>query len=383
MRAPRLSDARGSTLVMNLIAVAVFSMLAVVVYRITRFQVAEAVYHMRLAQAHGIAEAGLEDALHKLYASPGWRAGFKNKPFAGGNYTVTVSTGDSPRIYSTGYSRPIVFLGPAVKTMAAKVKIRWSNEASCAIQAASRLSIDGLVNAYDSAVNPDPLLFGFGANVCSNGTLEALAGVIRGNATYFAGFPPPVDLVEGEIVHSTYTTALATHDGSAFAGSNNNLTGLAPPSVYNGVTKDVYVPLAQTATLLPGVYYFNKLVVDGTLVADTASGAVTIYLTGDLNAAASVATGGIVNTSGIPSLLSIVGQGKQNIYLKSPIPLRAHVETRGGQLHINQIVYGQAAANVVILTGAVFHLDEQLGGKGAPSSVGWEAGTWSASYTRQ
>lgn len=383
MKALGPAGSKGSTLVMNLIALAVFSMLAAVVYRITRFQVAEAVYHMRLAQAHGIAEAGLEDALHELYADPGWRAGFKNKPFAGGSYTVTISTEDPPWVRSTGYSRPIVFLGPAVKTVAVKVKIRWSNQASCAIQAASRLSIDGVVSAYDSAVNPNPLLFGFGAHVCSNGTLEALAGIIRGNATYFSGSPPNLDLVEGQIIHSTYTTPLASHDGSAFADANDNLTGLAPASVYTGVTKDVYVPLAQTATLRPGVYYFNKLVVDGTLVADTVSGPVTIYLTGDLNGAASAVTGGIENTSRIPSLLSIFGQGKQNIYLKSAIPLRARVETPGGQLHISQIVYGKAAADVVVLTGAAFRFDKQLGGEGSPSSVGWEAGTWSASYARQ
>lgn len=383
MRALRLADSRGATLVMNLIAVAVFSMLAVVVYRITRFQVIEAVYHMRLAQAHGIAEAGLEDALHELYVHPGWRAGFKNKPFSGGTYTVTVSTEDSPWVHSTGYSQPIIFLGPAVKTVSAKVKIVRSNEASCAIRAANHLTLDGLVNAYDSTVNPSPLLFGFGANVCSNGTMEILAGIIRGNATYFSGSPPVVDLVEGEIIRSTYTTPLPLHDGSAYAGSNDNLTGLTPASVYNGITKDVRVPLAQTATLRPGTYYFNNLVVDGTLVADTAAGAATIYLTGDLNSVASVVTGGIVNTAHIPSLLSIFGQGKQNIYLKSAIPLYADVETPKGHLEVRQIMYGKAAANVINMTGIVFHFDEQLGGKGSPASVGWEAGTWSASYMRQ
>jgi hypothetical protein len=367
---------------MNLIAVAVFSMLAVTVYRITRSQVKGGVYHMRLAQAHGIAEAGLEDALHELYGDPGWRAGFRSKSFAGGSYTVTVSTEDPPWVYSTGYSKPIVFLGPAVKTVSAKAKILWSNEASCAIRAGKRLAMDGLVNAYDSATNPDPLLFGFGANVCSNGTLEVLAGIIRGNATYFSGSPPVVDLVEGEIIRSTTTTPLTLRDGSAHADSNDNLTGLTPLSVYNSATKDVRVPLLQTATLSPGVYYFNSLVVDGTLVADTASGAVTIYLTGDLNSAASTVTGGIVNNGKIPSLLSIYGQGRQNIYLKSATALHAVVETPQGQLTVSQVMYGKAAADVVNLTG-VFHFDEQLGGKGSPSSVAWKMGTWSASYARQ
>ena len=96
-----------------------------------------------------------------------------------------------------------------------------------------------------------------------------------------------------------------------------------------------------------------------------------------------ISEGGIVNTSRIPSLLSLFGQGKQNIYLKSAIPLRARVESPKGRLQVSQIVYGQAAADVVVLTGAVFHFDEQLGGKGSPSSVAWKMGTWSASHARQ
>lgn len=382
MKAPRPAHSRGSTLVMNLIAVAVFSLLAVVVYRITRAQVKGGVYHMRLAQAHGIAEAGLEDALHELHGDPGWRAGFRSKPFAGGSYTVTVSTDDPPWIRSTGASKPIAFLGPAVKTVSAQAEIRWSDEAGCAIRAGSRLTLDGLVNAYDSPSDPDPLLFGFGANVCSNGTLEVLAGIVRGNAAYFSGSPPLVDLVEGEIVRSTSTTPLTVRDGSAHAASNDNLTGLTPPSAYNGATKDVRVPLLQTATLSPGVYYFNDLVVEGTLVADTASGAVTVYLAGDLNSAASAVTGGIVNNAKIPSLLSIFGQGRQNIFLKSPTALHAVVETPQGQLTVGQVMYGKAAADVLTLTG-VFHFDERLGGKGSPTGVAWKMGTWRAGYARR
>ena len=114
-----LRNSRGSALVLNLIALAVFSLLSVLVYRTVRFQVREAVYQERLAQAHYISESGLEDALHSLYQDANWRTGFSQKAFAGGYYTVTLSTGTPPVITATGYSADIALFGRAVKTVSA------------------------------------------------------------------------------------------------------------------------------------------------------------------------------------------------------------------------------------------------------------------------
>jgi Tfp pilus assembly protein PilX len=57
------------------------------------------------AQAKGIAEAGLADAFSQLRTNSSWTAGFSNKIFGGGSYTVTV-TGTLPSlvITSTGTS---------------------------------------------------------------------------------------------------------------------------------------------------------------------------------------------------------------------------------------------------------------------------------------
>ena len=57
------------------------------------------------AQAKAIAEAGLADAFSQLRANSSWTAGFSNKSFGGGSYTVTV-TGTLPSlvIVSTGTS---------------------------------------------------------------------------------------------------------------------------------------------------------------------------------------------------------------------------------------------------------------------------------------
>jgi hypothetical protein len=46
--------------------------------------------HIGGAEAMAMAEAGLNDALAQLRRDPGWRAGYADKPFGGGSYTVTV-----------------------------------------------------------------------------------------------------------------------------------------------------------------------------------------------------------------------------------------------------------------------------------------------------
>jgi Tfp pilus assembly protein PilX len=46
--------------------------------------------HIRAAEALAVAEAGLNDALSQLRIDAGWDAGFANKAFADGAYTVTI-----------------------------------------------------------------------------------------------------------------------------------------------------------------------------------------------------------------------------------------------------------------------------------------------------
>jgi len=57
--------------------------------------------HVRAAEALAVAEAGLNDALAQLRAQAGWDAGFADKAFAGGTYTVTV---DGSQVTAVGTS---------------------------------------------------------------------------------------------------------------------------------------------------------------------------------------------------------------------------------------------------------------------------------------
>lgn len=57
------------------------------------------------AEALALAEAGLNDALAQLRLDPDWQAGFVDKPFASGTYTVVVkaATVTSTAVTSHGF----------------------------------------------------------------------------------------------------------------------------------------------------------------------------------------------------------------------------------------------------------------------------------------
>lgn len=57
--------------------------------------------HARAAEALAVAEAGLNDAFAQLRADPAWNAGYEDKAFAGGTYTVQV---DGTNVTSRGIS---------------------------------------------------------------------------------------------------------------------------------------------------------------------------------------------------------------------------------------------------------------------------------------
>ncbi len=61
--------------------------------------------HVGGAEALALAEAGLNDALAQLRQDPGWCAGYADKPFGGGSYTVVVdgSTVTATALTSRGF----------------------------------------------------------------------------------------------------------------------------------------------------------------------------------------------------------------------------------------------------------------------------------------
>jgi Tfp pilus assembly protein PilX len=96
---------KGVVLLMTVMAVALLSALVMGILQINTEEIQVVQNQIYAAQALAIAEAGLNDAFSELRQDSSWTAGFSDKPFSEGSYTVSVS-GTLPNltITSTGSS---------------------------------------------------------------------------------------------------------------------------------------------------------------------------------------------------------------------------------------------------------------------------------------
>lgn len=88
---------------MTIFIVALLSAVAIGILQVNTEEIQLMRNHIYTAEAEAIAEAGLNDAFAELRADSSWSAGFTDKVFNGGSYTVAVS-GSLPSltIESTG-----------------------------------------------------------------------------------------------------------------------------------------------------------------------------------------------------------------------------------------------------------------------------------------
>jgi Tfp pilus assembly protein PilX len=91
----------GSALLMTVFIVAMLSAVVMGMLQIHTEEIQIMQNHIRAAEALAIAEAGLNDALAQLRADSGWDAGFTDKSFVDGTYTVEI---EASRITSVATS---------------------------------------------------------------------------------------------------------------------------------------------------------------------------------------------------------------------------------------------------------------------------------------
>jgi type II secretory pathway component PulK len=92
---------KGSVLLLTIFVIALLSAVIMGMLQANTEETQLTENYFSAAQALAVAEAGLNDALAQIRTNAAWNAGFNNKSFAGGTYTVTVSGG---KITSTGTS---------------------------------------------------------------------------------------------------------------------------------------------------------------------------------------------------------------------------------------------------------------------------------------
>ena len=360
---------RGAGLVLSLMTLAVLGLLSVTVYQMARSLVRESVYQLRQTQAQAIAEAGLEDALQQLRRNEGWRAGFNRKPFAQGTYTVRISTGSPPWVTSTGYSKPIFLLGPAVKSVRVQTLILRGDD-SLAIQADEIMIRPG---AFIDATSGD-------ADVWANGLLTVSALATVSGRGYYAGRADVSGAIVNGVQRSTFTRQSAQ---MAFSGlSEAGKISLTPGCAFNPKTRDLDLSdPGCRATLPPGLYFLHDVrISSGALVAANSDGPVAIFFDGNFYVGP---LGQLRNETASPLQLALYGQtaGKR-LQLNSVSPIQADISAPLADIEISpsQVLIGRLVGKRVDL-GGTLHYDHTLGG--AAKHVGWLAGSWMESFSRQ
>lgn len=95
------TDKNGSVLLITVFVIAFLSALAMGMLQMNTEEIQIMQNQIFAAEAIATAEAGLNDALSELRADPNWNAGFTDKAFNSGSYTVDVN---GTTITSTGTS---------------------------------------------------------------------------------------------------------------------------------------------------------------------------------------------------------------------------------------------------------------------------------------
>jgi len=99
------TENNGSVLLITIFVIAFLSVLTMGMLQMNTEEIQIVQNQIFAAEAFATAEAGLNDTLNELRADSNWNAGFTDKAFNGGSYTVDVndstitSTGISPQGY--------------------------------------------------------------------------------------------------------------------------------------------------------------------------------------------------------------------------------------------------------------------------------------------
>ncbi len=110
-RLPVIRDRQeaGSVLLVVVLLVALLAAVVIGHLQVNTEEIQLVRNHVGGAEAVAIAEAGLNDALAQLREDPGWNAGYADKPFGGGSYTVVVEgfTVTSTALTSRGFAAKV------------------------------------------------------------------------------------------------------------------------------------------------------------------------------------------------------------------------------------------------------------------------------------
>ncbi len=368
MRFSVINNERGSALLVALTLLGLVFMLGAMAIENSRTESDLSFNKVHLDEAFYVAQAGGRHACSELMADPTWTAGFQDRAFGDGEYSVVIvdstsdsTLGDTVVVRSTGTcdgaSSAIEFwLVPGVShpfehAFFAKSSVEIKNgfttdsyNSDSGTYAATRLveagdvGSNGLITVHNGAY--------IGGDVAS----ATLGGTdVNGGATVtgtISDTAPERDVPE--VPQSEFDWAETVNDAG---------TGMSGSYTYDAGTGAL--ESTGTVTLNSGVYYFSSIILKNSAELVLAPGAeVTIYITGDIEMKNSSA----MNEGGEPGDLLIYSQG--DFVLKNSGGMSAVFYSPNGSADLRNSgdFYGSIVANDIIAhNSANFHYDRRLG----------------------
>ncbi|HUU45448.1 MAG TPA: pilus assembly PilX N-terminal domain-containing protein [Acidobacteriota bacterium] len=313
-----------------------------------------------------IAEAGVEHVYGVLRDSADWREGFTNAPFTNGFYTVIL--GDSTINAALDDTVVVISSGTfsnAVSTIEVKLAplkpFQWAAFAKDSMVLCGGTHTDSYNSdsgSYAATVTADD------GDVGSNGELD-LCGSADINGDASTSEPGALEItgfadVSGDTTSDApvYIFDPVPQSAVDYAIANSMApAGLSGTYTYSSSTKNLRLTPGQTMTMASGIYYFDDVIVNGTI--NLAPGAqVEIYIGGDVDIQAFAS----INMGGVPADMIIYGVGPI-IKFAAGAELTAVLYAPETDLHLvgDCDIYGALIANAAEdAGGSGFHYDRAL-----------------------
>jgi Tfp pilus assembly protein PilX len=351
-----------------------------------------------------MAEAGIEEALAQINASPnnlatnswsvsGSTYGPVNRSLAGGSYSVIISNASSPVIYSTGFITVPVSGG----TISRKVMVSTQKQgtANIGIGAKRGIGMNGnalAVNSYNShlaSLSDNGRYTNSLSKTSTNGNVATMSGIINsGNRNIYGNVylapgaslqSQPNSTITGTVYNNAnidfpdVTLPNVIWTAAPLAGGTHTLTTSGNYTVSDNYPVDVAAGVTVNLNVTTGVSYSpTSIAVHGGM---TNSGTANIYLNGPptLSMAGNSATDNSgrpenLRYYGLPSLTSVSMSGNSSFTGTLYAP-QADVTLNGGGNN-NLDFIGSLVGNTITMNGKFsVHYDESLSANGVQSTV--------------
>lgn len=239
-----------------------------------------------------------------------------------------------------------------------------SGVAQCGVLASTNAQINGnwSADSYDSDTGSYADTQGSSAGVCSNGSVTANGHAnVQGSVFYGRDSGDSASVsgsvtISGKVEKLPEEVVMPSADSSAARTSNDNASIPRTSSGKRALSGTSFSMNARdTLTLAAGTYYFTSFSLNGQAVLKV-SGAVTIYVAGDVHANG----GGILNQTSAPANLTVYVDGSRSVEVNGGADFYGSIIAPDSEAHLNGNAdfYGILVAERVELNGnGAFHED--------------------------